>query len=100
MVEKKTNIRQNNKGNLTARNVTVNSIEPRRIDASTPIIFNVRNFFALIGSMLGVFFGFYLLVINPKIVTIENTIEKTNQEQKIINENINKTILEIKLNQN
>lgn len=42
------------------------------ISASTPIIFTVKSFFATLGSLLGLFLGFYFAIIVP---SMNNTTE-------------------------
>lgn len=48
----------------------------REIDGNTHILFTVKTFFAFIGAILGIFFGFYQMVITPKV----EAIEKNNSE--------------------
>jgi hypothetical protein len=80
-----------------ARNVSVYSREVKRIDGNTPIIFNVKNFFALIGTILSLFFGFYLLVVNPRINRTEKNYEDMYKEQKLLNEAFRTEITNLKL---
>lgn len=68
----------NTTGNTTARGLG--------ISATTPIIFTVKSFFATLGSILGLFLGFYFAIIVP---SMNNTTEaqkdlydKLYQEQK------------------
>jgi cell division protein FtsB len=43
----------------------------KQISGNTQIIFTVKTFFALIGTMLGLFYGFYQLVVVPKVNATE-----------------------------
>jgi hypothetical protein len=43
----------------------------KQISGNTQIIFTVKTFFALIGAMLGLFYGFYQLVVVPKVNATE-----------------------------
>jgi uncharacterized membrane protein YgaE (UPF0421/DUF939 family) len=78
---------------VTARNVTATSI-----GGNTQIIFTIKSFFALIGSMIGIFFGFYMLVIMPRMENMEKNYEKMYQEQKELNKTFTKEITELKIN--
>jgi hypothetical protein len=69
---------------VTARNVTVNSKEASHIAGNTQILFTVNSFFALIGSMLGLFFGFYMLVVNPKLNDIQDRYDTLTKEMNEI----------------
>jgi uncharacterized membrane protein YgaE (UPF0421/DUF939 family) len=80
-----------------ARNVSVYSREVKRIDGNTPIIFNMRNFFTLIGTMITLFFGFYLLVVNPRINKSEKNYENMYKEQKVLNESFRTEITNLRL---
>lgn len=80
-----------------ARNVSVYSREVKQIDGNTPIIFNMRNFFTLIGTMITLFFGFYLLVVNPRINKAEKNYENMYNEQKVLNENFRTEITNLRL---
>lgn len=42
-----------------------------QISGGTQIIFTVKSFFALIFTLLGLFYGFYQLVVVPKVNTTE-----------------------------
>jgi hypothetical protein len=82
---------------LRAKNVTTTSVENMHIDGDTHIIFTVKSFFTLIGTLLGLFFAFYLLVVTPRInKTEENYLEMYN-EQKVLNQTFTKEITDIKL---
>lgn len=43
----------------------------REISAETPILFTTKSFFALIGTILAIFFGFYMLVVTPKLDSVD-----------------------------
>ena len=80
-----------------ARNVSVYSREVKRIDGNTPIIFTIGSFFALIGTMITIFFTFYLLVVDPRINKSEKNYEKMYQEQKVLNETFRNEITNLRL---
>jgi uncharacterized membrane protein YgaE (UPF0421/DUF939 family) len=80
-----------------ARNVSVYSREVKRIDGNTPIIFTVGSFFMFIGTMLTIFFGFYLLIVNPRIDKTEENYEKMYQEQKVLNETFRNEITNLRI---
>ena len=52
------------------------------ISASTPIIFTLKGFVALIGTILTIFFGFYQLVIVPKVNETKEHYEMLFKDQK------------------
>ena len=56
------------------------------ISASTPIIFTVKSFFATLGSLLGLFLGFYFAIIVPSMNNTNETqkelYDKLYEEQK------------------
>jgi len=79
-----------------AKNITTTSIESPHIDADTQIIFTVKSFFTLIGTMLGLFFAFYLLVVAPRIDDSEKNYIEMYKEQKVFNQAIVKEIADIK----
>lgn len=58
------------------------------ISANTPVVFTVKSFFATIGTILGLFIGFYTLVIVPSMKKSEEHQKEMYEEQKgfIINE--------------
>jgi len=76
-----------------ARNITASHIA-----GNTQIIFTIKSFFALIGSMLALFFAFYLLVVAPRIDKAEKHDDDMYKEQKTLNETFTKEITDIKLN--
>lgn len=45
------------------------------ISANTQVVFSMKNFSALIGGILALFFGFYQLVVVPKIQGIEEQLK-------------------------
>ena len=72
--------------NTTGATAPVTTARRLGISASTPIIFTVKSFFATLGSLLGLFLGFYFAIIVP---SMNNTTEsqkelydKLYQEQK------------------
>lgn len=85
---------------------TVTKTSVREIDGNTHVIFTVKTFFALIGTILGIFFGFYQMVVTPKVESMEkNNIDFTKEvtteikEQNLLMyrefETINKSISEL-----
>lgn len=54
----------------------------KQISGNTQIIFTVKTFFAFIGVMLGLFYGFYQLVVVPKVNATESHYEKMFEAQK------------------
>jgi hypothetical protein len=53
-----------------------------KIDANTQIIFSIRSFIVLITSMLGLFYGFYQLVVVPKVDKMEEHYQLMYNDQK------------------
>lgn len=43
------------------------------IDKNTKIIFTMGMFFSLLGSLLGLFIGFYIMVISPQVKDVKDT---------------------------
>lgn len=82
---------------VTARNVTSTSREVNQIGGNTQIVFTIKSFFTLIGTILGLFFGFYMLVVDPRIKKTEDNYNEMYKEQKTLNENFTKEITTIKL---
>jgi len=50
------------------------------ITAETKIIFTLKSFFSLMGSMIGLFFGFYMLVIGPKLKDQDTKYDQINTQ--------------------
>lgn len=55
------------------------------IRANTQIVFTVSKFLTLIGSLLGIFFGFYMLVVVPRVDRMEEHYETMFTDQKAQN---------------
>lgn len=53
------------------------------ISANTPIIFTVKSFFATVGTVLGLFIGFYTLVIVPSMKKSEGHQKELYQQQQV-----------------
>lgn len=85
-------------GEVVARNITTTSNEATHIAGNTQILFTVKSFFALVGTLLGLFFAFYLLVVTPRIDRTEKHYDEMYKEQKVLNEKFTKEIGDIKLN--
>lgn len=61
-------------------NMPTGNTQPQQvigINANTPIIFTVKSFFATVGTILGLFIGFYTLVIVPSM-------KKSEEHQKVL----------------
>lgn len=54
----------------------------KQISGSTQIVFTVKSFAALIGTILTIFFGFYQLVIVPKVNATETHYKEMFDTQK------------------
>ena len=54
----------------------------KQISGSTQIVFTVKTFFAFIGAMITLFFGFYELVVVPKVNATETHYIEMFQAQK------------------
>ena len=54
----------------------------KQISGSTQIVFTVKTFFAFIGAILVLFFGFYQLVVVPKVNTTETHYKEMFDAQK------------------
>ena len=71
------------KNNMGTDNKTPQGTDtPQGITANTPIIFNVKSFFGLIGTLLGILFGFYTLVIVPNLKKSEQHQKDLYEQQK------------------
>lgn len=53
-----------------------------QISGSTQIVFTVKSFFALIFTLLGFFYGFYQIVVVPKVNATEKHYETMFEAQK------------------
>jgi hypothetical protein len=58
------------------------------ITAETKIIFTIKSFFGLMSSIIGLFFGFYMLVVDPKIKDHDAKYDKINEQLIQINNGI------------
>lgn len=54
----------------------------KQISGSTQIVFTVKTFFAFIGAIITLFFGFYELVVVPKVNATESHYQEMFQAQK------------------
>ena len=54
----------------------------KQISGSTQIVFTVKTFFAFLGAMIGLFYGFYQLVVVPKVNSTESHYQEMFQAQK------------------
>ena len=61
------------------------SFKSAQLVAASQIIFTVKSFFALIGTILGLFYGFYQLVVVPKVNLTEKNYEMMFTDQKAQN---------------
>ena len=55
----------------------------KQISGSTQIVFTVKTFIAFIGALLGLFYGFYQLVVIPRMNTIDAMIVEQKEQNKI-----------------
>jgi hypothetical protein len=55
----------------------------KQISGSTQIVFTVKTFIAFIGTLLGLFYGFYQLVVIPRMNTIDAMIVEQKEQNKI-----------------
>jgi hypothetical protein len=63
---------------MTEKKIT-NKFQINSIDGNTHILFTVKTFIALLGTILGIFFGFYQMVVAPKIDLVEINTVKLNE---------------------
>lgn len=54
----------------------------RQISGSTQIVFTVKTFIAFIGTLLGLFYGFYQLVVVPRMNTTDAMIVEQKDQNK------------------
>ena len=54
----------------------------KQISGNTQILFTVKTFFAFLGAIITLFFGFYELVVVPKLNTTETHYQQMFQAQK------------------
>jgi cell division protein FtsL len=59
--------------------------EIKSISSDTQIIFTVKSFITTIGTILGLFIGFYTMVISPNQKRLETMITTQSTEQKVQN---------------
>jgi hypothetical protein len=67
----------------------------KQISGNTQIIFTIKTFFALIGTMLGLFYGFYQLVVVPKVNATEAHYKEMFDAQKDQNTINNQQLINI-----
>ena len=65
------------------------------ITPDTKIVFTVKSFFGLIGSILAIFFAFYTVIIVPKFEDIESSKNNSINEIKESVNNINIQLMEM-----
>lgn len=58
----------------------------RSIDSNTNITFTIKTFLALIGTILGIFFGFYNMVIIPRVKSLDEN--NTNIQLEMVKQSI------------
>jgi hypothetical protein len=59
-----------------------NEMPVTQINSNTQIVFTLKTFLATIGSILGIFYGFYLTVIVPKVNLTEHNYSIMFEDQK------------------
>ena len=67
----------------------------KQISGSTQIVFTVKTFFAFVGAMLALFFGFYELVVVPKVNATESHYQTMFQAQKEQNATTSQELIKI-----
>jgi hypothetical protein len=67
----------------------------KQISGSTQIVFTVKTFFAFIAAMLGLFYGFYQLVVVPKVNATESHYQTMFQAQKEQNATTSQELIKI-----
>ena len=67
----------------------------KQISGSTQIIFTVKTFVAFIGAILGLFYGFYQIVIVPKVNSTETHYQIMFEAQKDQNTQTNQELIKI-----
>ena len=67
----------------------------KQISGSTQIVFTVKTFFAFIGAMIGLFFGFYQLVVVPKVNATESHYQEMFKAQKEQNTSTSQELIKI-----
>lgn len=60
------------------------------ISANTQVVFTMKNFSALIAGILALFFGFYQLVVVPKIDHVERQLEKQYEQNQLFYQELGK----------
>lgn len=78
----------------------INGPMVKQIDGNTHVIFTMKNFFGLISTILCLFFGFYMLVVQPRIERTEKHYDTMYNEQKELNKVFTNEIVNIKLKTN
>jgi len=72
---------------IMRKKVTTTDINTKvQINANTQIVFTLKSFFATIGTILGIFYGFYQIVIVPKVDNTEKVYSKMFEDQKSQNQ--------------
>jgi|JFJP01.1.fsa_nt_gi hypothetical protein len=59
-----------------------NEPKVKQINANTQIVFTVKSFLATIGTILGIFYGFYQIVVVPKVNLTEQNYSTMFNDQK------------------
>jgi hypothetical protein len=73
-----------NKKKMAKKTITPiqdNQVE-KQISSNTQIVFTIKSFLATIGTILGLFYGFYQLVVVPKVNKTEEHYETMFNDQK------------------
>lgn len=65
------------------------------ISQETQVVFTIKSFIATIGTILGLFIGFYTLVIQPKFTSHETRMEKILDKVDVGFDNVNIQLMEM-----
>lgn len=69
----------------------------RKIEEETVLQFSLKAFGGLILSIFTIFFGFYLLVVQPQFKAQDEKFEKNWTEQKVINKELSTSINQLNI---
>lgn len=67
---------------MTAKKVSTPHPPLNEIDVNTHVSMSLKAFFALIGAIIGLFFGFYQLVVAPKLIKTDQSYEEVRTDVK------------------
>ena len=67
----------------------------KQISGNTQIVFTIKTFFAFIGAILGLFYGFYQIVVVPKVNSSETHYQIMFEAQKDQNTQTNQELIKV-----